>query len=134
MPELLVAASGTWGRVIWARGADGTPPAKTFFEALAAQDRAKTLVLFHRMAENGPSGLQNREKFKFLDEARGERIFEFKSFQLRFLGGFRQGGMFLVAHALRKKSNDLPPSALEIAARGLREHDAFHSPQRKGRP
>ena len=46
----------------------------------------------------------------------------------------RPGGVFLVAHALRKKSDDLPPSALEIAARGLREHDAFHSSQRKGRP
>lgn len=134
MPELLVAASGAWGRVIWARAADGIPPAKTFFEALSTPDQAKTLVLFRRMAEIGPSGLQNREKFKFLDEVRGERIFEFKSFQLRFLGGFRPGGVFLVAHALRKKSDDLPPSALEIAARGLREHDAFHSSQRKGRP
>lgn len=134
MPDLLVAASGTWGRVIWARGADGIPPAKTFFEALSAQDRAKTLVLFQRMAEIGPPGLQNREKFKFLDEVRGERIFEFKSFQLRFLGGFRPGSVFLVVHALRKKSHDLPPSALEITARGLREHDLFHGPRRKGRP
>jgi hypothetical protein len=39
----------------------------TFYEGLSAQEKAKALVLFQRMAELGPAGLQNREKFKFLE-------------------------------------------------------------------
>jgi hypothetical protein len=105
-----------------------------FYEELSAGDQAKVLALFRRMADLGQPGLQNREKFKFVAEKRAERLFEFKSHQLRFLGAFRPGGLFLVAHALRKKSDDLPPQSLETAALNLKEHDAYHSPQRKGRP
>ena len=106
----------------------------TFYEGISAQEKAKALVLFQRMAELGPAGLQNREKFKFLEEKRGERLFEFKSFQLRFLGAYRPGGHFVLAHALKKKSDDLPVPALETAAQNLKEHDQYHGLQRKGRP
>lgn len=39
----------------------------TFYEGHSAQEKAKALVLFQRMAELGPAGLQNREKFEFLE-------------------------------------------------------------------
>lgn len=134
MPEFLIAAKGVWGRVLWAQGVDGKASAMEFFKELSVQDQAKVVVLFQRMADLGTQGLQNREKFKSLGKCRSESLFEFKSFQLRFLGAYRPGSEFVVAHGLRKKSDDLPPQALEIAARILKEHDAYHSPQRKGRP
>ena len=122
MTDELVAASGAWGKVIWAVDENGRSQARDFYMELELQDRVKVQALFGRLADLGPTGLQNREKFKFLDDLRGERLFEFKSFQLRFLGAFRPGQRFIVAYALRKKQDNLPPSSLETAAATLKQH------------
>ena len=119
----LVAASGAWGKVVWAVDESGRSQARDFYMELELQDRAKVQALFGRLADLGPTGLQNREKFKFLDDIRGERLFEFKSFQLRFLGAFRPGQRFIVVYALRKKQDNLPPSSLETAAATLKQRD-----------
>lgn len=120
---LPTAASGTWGIVAWARDERGRSPAREFFESLASGDKAKVLALFQRLAELGPEGMRNREKFKSLGTTRGQRLCEFKSHQIRFLGAYRGGHLFLLAYGLVKKKNELPVQALEAAARLLAAHD-----------
>jgi hypothetical protein len=111
-----VAAKGAWGRVIWAQ--EGS--AKNFFDGQSERDRTKLTALFGYLAGNGM--LPNREKFKKVGEvnAPGEHtahgLFEFKSFQLRFLGEFRPNHEFVIAHGLRKKKDDLDPADLTRAA------------------
>ncbi len=77
-------------------------------------------ALFNRLAEHGK--IVNNEKFKKLGEMQGQALWEFKSFQLRFLGGFAPGGRFLLAHGLRKKRDAHARRDLERAARVLREN------------
>lgn len=107
MSEPNVAAKGAWGRVIWAQ--EGS--AKKFFDGQSESDRAKLAALFNHVA--GAGTLNNREKFKKLGDVKapGEheahRLFEFKSFQLRFLGEFRPNREFVIAHATQKKKDDL---------------------------
>lgn len=112
------AASGRWGRVVWATEASGHSSVRDFFYALADGDKAKVMALFLRMAEFGQ--IHNREKFKRV----ADDLWEFKAHQLRFFGDFRAGGMFVVAHAVRKKQDDLRRQDLEKARRILAEHDA----------
>ena len=49
-------------------------------------------------------------------------LWEFKSFQLRFLGGFAGSRRFVVADGLRKKKQRHRPQDLDRAARRLSEH------------
>ncbi len=93
--------------------------------SLSEGDQARVLALFRRLAETGR--IVNREKFKKLGSMAaggGSEIWEFKSFQVRFLGDFRRGGRFLVAHGIRKKEHNLRPADIEIAVRILKEHDS----------
>jgi len=48
----------------------------------------------------------------------GGGLWEFKRYQLRFLGG-----RFLVAHGLRKKKDDLDPADIARAKRTLEDND-----------
>lgn len=79
-------------------------------------------VLFERLADHGR--IRNNEQFKKLGDRQGHAIWEFKSYQLRFLGAFTPGGRFLVALGLRKKKNKLRSADLDRAARILSEHIA----------
>ncbi len=118
------AAEGQWGRVEWALDAEGQCPARDFYETLEAADQAKMLALFQRLAAMGV--IINREKFRQLgDKAKrdGAGLFEFKSHQLRFIGDFRPGGRFVIAHAVRKKQDDLRPVDIAVALRILRQND-----------
>lgn len=114
------AARGRWGSVVWAVDASGETPALEYFSGLDDSDAAKMQALFNRLAEFGQ--INNDEKFKKLGDRRGQALWEFKSFQLRFLGAFAHGRQFLVAHALRKKQQAHRPRDLERAARVLNEH------------
>ena len=116
------AATGEWGRVVWASEATGQRPALEFFEQLSEKEAAKVQALFERLAEHGQ--IKNNEQFKKLGDRQGHAILEFKSYQLRFLGAFTSGRRFLVAHGLRKKKNKLRPADLDRAARILTEHMA----------
>ncbi len=93
----------------------GPQAREEFFLSLDAADQAKMLALFRMLAETGR--IPNREKFKSL----GEGLFEFKSFQLRFLGDFRPGRRFVIAFGLRKKKDKLDRADIETAVRILRE-------------
>ena len=99
-------------------------PARSYYLALSDNDTAKIVKIFQRFANQG--FITNKEQFKKLgSKAKGEgsELWEFKSFQHRFLGDFRPNGRFIIAHALRKKSDNLPTSDIAKAVRILREHD-----------
>ena len=117
-PEL--AATGAWGRVVWAVEASGKRPALEFFGQLPERQAASVQVLFERWAEHGR--ITNKEQFKKLDDRQGHAIWEFKRHQIRFLGGFGPGRQFLVAHGLRKKQNKHRSADLDRTARILTEH------------
>jgi hypothetical protein len=104
---------------MWAKDSQGRRQAREFFENLDEGDRGKLLALFKRLASQGPQAMHNREKFKKVGQEGSHKLFEFKSFQLRFIGEYRGGKVFAVAHGLRKKGDDLPKSAREVAARIL---------------
>jgi hypothetical protein len=123
--ETRVAASGAWGVVEWAKDAAGKLPARDFYLSLSQGDRAKIDILFANLAENGR--ISNREKFRNLGEKAGQQgraLWEFKSFQIRFLGDFRKGYRFVVADGLYKRKDNLRPADIEIALRILSENDA----------
>src|SRR5262245_761464 len=113
-----VAARGSWGTVEWAFNALRELPARAFFLTLSDGDRRKVMALFQRLAEFGR--ISHIEKFKALGKA-GLGLWEFKSHQIRFIGDFREGKRFLVAHGLWKKKDNLDRADIEHAARVLRE-------------
>jgi Phage derived protein Gp49-like (DUF891) len=120
MPVERIAAEGTWGTVEWAFDLRDRMPAKEFFLALDASDQRKIAALFQWLASDGR--VPNREKFKGLG-ADSFGLWEFKSFQIRFLGDFRPGARFVVALGLTKKKDALKPADLKAADRILKEND-----------
>jgi hypothetical protein len=123
-----VAVAGQRLRVEWAIDSRGRMPALEFFKALAKEDRLKVIGLFNRLAEHGD--IASREHFKSLGKT-GEGLWEFKRFQLRFLGDYRPGGRFVVAHGVRKKRDDLDPADIARAKRILDEHDERETRERQ---
>lgn len=115
-----VAVKGSKVTVEWAVDNRERMPALEFFKTLERDDRQKVIVLFKRLADAGE--IASREQFKNLGRS-GGGLWEFKRFQLRFLGDYRPGGRFVVAHGVRKKRDDLNPSDIEKAIRILAEHD-----------
>lgn len=120
-----IAARGAWGTVEWAFvSTDVIPQAYQFFLGLSDQDQAKVLALFQRLAESGR--ISSREKFKQLGERAGPKgrgLWEFKSFQIRFVGDFRRGCRFIVALGLRKKQDNLRMADIEAAIYILEDYD-----------
>lgn len=114
-----VAAKGAWGTVEWATDSNGAMPAMEVYAGLGAPEKAKILSLFQRLAEFG--AISNREKFRQLGEkagAKGRNLWEFKDHQRRFIGDFRPGRRFVVAHGITdKKQNELRKADIEIAVR-----------------
>jgi hypothetical protein len=123
-PASAVAVSGQRISVEWASDGRGRFPALEFYQELSREERQKVLALFRRLAETGD--IASREHFKCLGK-RGSNLWEFKRFQLRFIGDYRPGGRFLVALGLRKKRDEISDSDIKKAARILAEHDQrFH--------
>jgi hypothetical protein len=87
----------------------GESSAKMFYSELEQRDRAKILALFNALAEVG--WIPTRERFKKLGKRRNWSLWEFKSFQIRFIGALTKQarpGEFVVALGVRKKIQ--PPS------------------------
>lgn len=118
MAERIAAAKGTWGVVDWGFNSARQMPAREFFLTLEQDDRDKVLALFQRLADTGR--ISNIQKFKSVEPG----LWEFKSFQLRFLGDFRPGKRFVVATGLRKKRDALDKVDIATAHRVLAENDA----------
>src|SRR5207249_2454299 len=91
-------------------------------------EKAKILALFNKLSEIG--FIPNREKFRKLGQksaGKGSELWEFKSFQDRFLGDYRPGGRFLVAAYTKKKKDRLDRDVVERALRILAENDKHES-------
>jgi hypothetical protein len=116
------AAQGGWGTVEWALDARLRMPAREFFLVLEPADQRKVAALFQWLATEGR--VPNREKFKGLG-TQGAGLWEFKSFQIRFLGDFRPGARFVVALGLRKKQDAIRPADVQAAARIMAENDSI---------
>lgn len=115
-----IAVKGPKLTVEWAVDSRGRMPALEFFKSLEKDERLKVIVLFKRLADAGE--IASREHFKSLGRS-GGGLWEFKRFQLRFLGDYRPGGRFVVAFGVRKKKDDLNPTDIERAIRILAEQD-----------
>ncbi len=99
--------------------------ARDYYLKLYDSDKAKVNALFQRLALFG--FINNREKFKQLGPKAGTQasgLWEFKSFQVRFIGDYRPGKRFIVAHGTRKKKDKLPKAEIATVVRILAEHDA----------
>ena len=121
-------ASGEWGVVEWAVDTSGRVPAREFFLTLKPTDRAKIQALFNRLAEQGRIG--TKERFKKLETRKGWALWEFKSFQLRFIGGFSTAKAFVVAEGVRKKQDRHRARDLDRAVRILDVHFAVSNPRK----
>jgi hypothetical protein len=115
-----LAVKGQKVTVEWAIDSRGRMPALEFYKELPLAERQKVLALFKRLADTGD--IASREHFKSLGKS-GGNLWEFKRFQLRFLGDYRPGGRFVVALGVRKKKDDLSDSDIKKASRILAEHD-----------
>lgn len=92
---------------------DGTCPAGEFLDGLSDSDRTKVDLLFEYLGDQGE--LRNKEKFKVVEGS--DKVFEFKSFQIRILGFFAPGYRFILAHGVRKKRDKLKVSDVKTAER-----------------
>ena len=121
--EVSPAASGPFATVVWAVDASGNTPDRSFFDDLEEGEQAKVQALFNRLT--GVGEIRNRDQFKKLETRRGWPLWEFKRFQIRFIGTFmpdRTKREFVVAHGLRKKKDRHSASDLERAVRIITEH------------
>lgn len=120
--DITPVASGQWGSVVWAVDGSNKTPALEFFLDLNKNDRAKIQSLFNRFADFGRIGTS--ERFKKLRNLRGWTLWEFKSFQIRFIGAFSPWTprTFLVAHGLKKKKDRHRKRDLDKAVRILEEY------------
>ncbi len=121
-----VAVKGQRLTIEWAIDDRRRMPALEFYRELPLAERQRILALFKRLADTGD--IASREHFKSLGKS-GDNLWEFKRFQIRFLGDYRPGGRFVVALGLRKKTDELKRSDIEKASRILAEHD---EQERKG--
>lgn len=116
-----IAFKGQKFTILWAATGNGRFPALEFFETLEVRNQAKILALFEMLAAMG--SISNEQKFKKLQDG----IWEFKSYQLRFLGSFRPDGVFVVATGLKKKRDKHKTKDLGRARRILEEHDELQN-------
>ncbi len=80
-----------------------------FIEGLNEPDKQKVLALLQRSADNGPP--KNKEKFNHLKD----KIFEFKSYQMRLLCFFATDKVILLTHGFIKKKDKTPREEIERA-------------------
>ncbi len=113
-----VPADGRFFKVVWAVNQSGQMPAKKFFDKKLSKDqRAKMTALFRRLANHGV--IVNLQQFRPL----GDGLFEFKDFQVRFLGAFGPGRReFSVALGLKKKKDRHDQKDLKRVRRVLNEY------------
>jgi len=120
-----IAARGRWGTIEWAIDSQGAVPGREVYLKLPHNSQKKVLTLFQRLADFGV--IPNVTKFKQLGPKAGPKgrgLWEFKSFQIRFIGNYRKGQRFVIAHGLdNKKARDLRQADIDRAVRILDEYD-----------
>lgn len=96
---------------------DGPCPVGDFLDQLDPSDRRKLDTLFEMLGNQGQ--IRNKQKFKKVEGS--DKIFEFKSFQIRILCSFSGRSVYLL-HALVKKSDKLKKSDIKRAERVREEY------------
>lgn len=91
--------------------ADGSCPAGDFLDALDEGDRQKMDVLFERLGDTGR--ITNKEKFKKLEGS--DKIFAFKSFQIRIPCFFTADKRVMLCFGLKKKKDKYSNPEIERA-------------------
>jgi hypothetical protein len=105
----------------WAIRADGSCPAREFFNGLRRSDQIGLAKSFERLGDDGY--IRSKEHFKQIE---GTDLHEFKRFQIRIIGAWRLGGRFLMAHGIDDKKQDkLKRSDIDKAYKILAENDAM---------
>ena len=120
-----IAEDGPNATVVWATDANGKTDARNYYCSLNQRDKSKVKGMFAEFALLG--SIKNNQRFKKLRDVRRWSLFEFKSFQIRFIGAYMPQSpkrKFIVAHGLHKKKDRVGDSDLERAARILDEHVA----------
>jgi len=106
------------GRVLtiaFAVRADGTMPAKDFYDSLDGEWKSKLMSSFRHMGEMG--NFNHRERFKHVEGP----IFEFKRFQIRMLC-FRSESRWVLTNGCSKKGDKLDPSEIARAFAIMNDH------------
>jgi len=96
---------------------DGSCPVGEFLDSLDDTARAKLDISFEMLGDQGV--IKNREKFKKVEGS--DKIFEFKSHQIRLLCTFKGRNVYLL-HAVVKKKNKLRSQDIERAERYKQEY------------
>jgi len=86
-------------------------PVGDFLNGLSESNRTKIDVLFERLASTGK--ISNKEKFKKIEGT--QKLFEFKSFQIRLICFFTSNKRVVICHALMKKKDKHSSTDLEYA-------------------
>ncbi len=107
--------SGLWGKIRYARDANGNMPAKDFVDGLSAENRARLAAVFDRLANHGQ--FRNPTRFKKLQ---GD-LFECKQYQIR-VGCFQEGRTWFLTHGFIKKAKRWKKSEVDRAERIMKEH------------
>ncbi|HXJ14016.1 MAG TPA: type II toxin-antitoxin system RelE/ParE family toxin [Candidatus Limnocylindrales bacterium] len=103
--------------IVFAVRTNGSMPAKDFFDGeLTDAERRKFRPPMERLAET--RRVENREHFKKVEAT---NLWEFKSHQIRLLGGYLDDGRFALAHGIKKKQDRLKSSDIQVAEEILRE-------------
>ncbi len=113
--NIVVVATGNWGRVEYAVRPDGAVPARLFVHSLTDSDAAKVHALLKVMADHGR--IINREKFR---QVEGE-LFEFKAHQVR-VSCWRFGNCWYLLDGFVKKQDKWKPGEVAHALNLLAEH------------
>lgn len=112
-----VAYRGCKFSIQYAVRANGSCPAKDFYESLSPGDQAKIMALFIRMGDQGR--ISNEQKFKSIE---GTRLYAFKSFQIRIICAFQPNQRLLLLHGVIKQKDRYDPPDIKTAERVLAEH------------
>ena len=115
-----VAYQGALFAIAFAREKSGACPACEFFDGLSQPDKAKLMALFQLLGDQGK--FYNTEKFGHL----GEKLYEFKSFQIRmpFAYAKNERRLILITHGFIKKKDRAPKDEITRAWRIFKEDQA----------
>jgi len=110
-----IVVKGNWGTIEYAIKRNGKRPAEKFLGSLVKEDRSKLSHPLEKMANEGI--VRNPQQFRCL----GDKIFEFKSGQVRLLC-FQRGNSWILTHGFIKKQDKTRRKEIKKARAIMEEH------------
>lgn len=118
-----IAYAGTLRTVVFAVCANNAVYGLDFYcKELDETEQGKLHALFVRMGDTGV--IRDDRKFKRIE---GTDLFEFKNFQIRMPCYHLPGGLLVITHGFRKRSDRIPPAEIARAKR-IRQEDTLRFP------